>query len=1130
MEKYTANYAYTNPNFVIQNLPKGENKNLIPTLYVLKNILQRGFPTTLSKYLQSKLGAIHKLDNFNERFLFTNPEIPIWHNTILGDTFNDYFPTKIFLEEILPRELGEYAFTTSMFLPEVEINEITGLYVEKFAYQRVDLYAPALKLVIEIDGQQHKTSHHQISDQERDNYLSSKGVQIIRISTQELQNGSYKRKIEDILLHFEKYKVLLSHYKKSYDKIVSDKVSELDIKTKLLPTAIIRFQILILELLERECLNLTQEWKINILNYEDIGDYATLAIEDLEIWFSKLWKLRTKEKISFPKYDITYISDPSGFSFEDCHINIDFSLFKRYTDENEINKNIIFIRSDYFDILKDKNYFRVSTSNPINYKIVESDKKTLEFFLNNIFDKPSFRDGQFPIVSNALNLKDTIGLLPTGGGKSLCYQLPCLLQPAVNFVVCPIKSLMYDQNDNLVKTLVTNVNFITSDLSPDERSKIETEFELGRYLFVWISPEKLQIPNFRSRLSSIISNLSIAYAIIDEVHCLSEWGHDFRTSYLNLARTVDSLSPRDFNGEGLIKFIGLTATASVNVLKDIKIEFSRQKDSLEDENIKALLDYSRKELQFEVINDGGQKFETLKSLIKHLEDTEGFMTTPEKAGLIFTPYVNGNYGCYPLSMSLGSIYQDQVGWFAGSVPKQEKRPIMSDSDFNAFKQKIQKDFKENKYQLLVATKAFGMGIDKQNIFYTFHYGLPSSVEALYQEAGRAGRWDKRAPENKLKLGKCYVLHSHETISPARVQALFERSTSFKEMQEINEEARWDGRDIMKQVFLFIQGQNDIDKDFELIRNIIKFYYKERSKVIINWNDAKYKLGLDNSLLEKQIYRLSLLGIVSDWTTNFINSFDVYFNTVDEKHVMKNVEYYISKYEPTLNVKDAISSSIGETLLDKSIYFLLVWIFENIAYNRKQSLKTLSDWCSEFTDSDSFKKRLDSYFTFTDLTFVLQHIAENPYEYDKWFKVFSLDKMPNLSKLGPLKDSLSRFLESYRSNTGLNLISGLIRLSLDEFDDADGQARLQAAIQDLEDKFNENDKNMLLDKLIEFGLLLDTDAKKANLAFSIINTYPEKTDFLAEKYGVDYIKIHLYKDNLKKLKALTRGLHEQLTRF
>ncbi|MDR7695192.1 helicase-related protein [Riemerella anatipestifer] len=182
---------------------------------------------------------------------------------------------------------------------------------------------------------------------------------------------------------------------------------------------------------------------------------------------------------------------------------------------------------------------------------------------------------------------------------------------------------------------------------------------------------------------------------------------------------------------------------------------------MEDENIKSLLDYSRKELQFEVINDKGNKRQQLQNLIEELKNTENFIETTEKAGLVFTPNVNGAYGCYQVSNILNTLYQNKVSWFSGDIPKRDvydekagkkirTEPIMNRDEFNKHKQKVQKDFKENKYQLLVATKAFGMGIDKQNIFYTFHYGLPSSVEALYQEAGRAGRWDKRKKKTKIK--------------------------------------------------------------------------------------------------------------------------------------------------------------------------------------------------------------------------------------------------------------------------------------------------------------------------------------------------------------------------------------------
>ena len=1163
MKKYTANYTYTNPNFVIQNLITNKtNSDLLPILYVVKNILQRGFPTTLSKYLQSELGEIHKFDNFEKRYLLASNQIPVWHDTIRGDNARNYYPAKDFFEKIIYNEFGEYSFVQSLFLPEVSINEIINEENPIFINQQVDFYLPQAKLVIEIDGQQHKIDEvTRVSDNTRDNFLLSKGFNTIRITTKELRNGSYTEKVEAILKHLERHKTILKLYKSTCEKIGNALITEEEIKTKFLPTAIIRFQILLIELLTHSYLTLNKDWNFNILCHEDLPNFAELAINDLLIWIDKLWQLKHKEQLIKPDFSIKITNDKNEYQPTTKAINIDFSLYKRYTDENEINKDIIFVRTDYFDIVKDRNYFRVSTTEPINYNITDEDKQTLEFFLENIFDKANFRDGQFPIISNVLNRKDTIGLLPTGGGKSLCYQLPCLLQPSINFVVCPIKSLMYDQNDNLVKALVTNVSYITSDSGTIEREKTLSEFANGRYLFVWISPERFQIPSFRDSISAIVANFSIAYAVVDEVHCLSEWGHDFRTSYLNLAKTIDKLSPKDEKGEGKIKFVGLTATASVNVLKDIKIEFSRQKQRLEDENIKSLLDYSRKELQFEVINDNGNKSQRIRQLIKELQDTENFIETTEKAGIIFTPNVNGAYGCYQVSNTLNTVYQNKVGWFSGDIPKRDiydentgqrigTEPVMTLNEFNKYKQDIQKDFKENKYQLLVATKAFGMGIDKQNIYYTFHYGLPSSVEAFYQEAGRAGRWDKRKSENKNKVGKCFVLHSPETHDRQRVERLFHKDTTFGEIKAISDEVGFGGRDIFKQVFLFVQGQNDIERDFEIILAVKENYFREKSKVRIFWNDARNRIRINSDTLQKAIYRLSLLGIVSDWTTNFIDHYEVQFNSLAENHITKNITDYIAKYEPNADVKLRLQSEKGDTILEKAIWYLLNWTFENIAYSRKQSLKTLSDWCSEFElngGSDEFKRRMDNYFIFTDTTFILQDIAEKPDKYENWFEALYKteeieqdgikekiktyipeieDNEIKIKEYEKLRDSISRFLESYCNNIGLNFLSGFVRLALNQYEDSDGKERFESTLSTIKKTFVLEQQKDFLNRLKVLGKCL-TEGQKVELTQSISKYYPEIFEELAEYYDLAYLLNDVYAEKLKKIKELNRKLYEQL---
>ena len=350
---------------------------------------------------------------------------------------------------------------------------------------------------------------------------------------------------------------------------------------------------------------------------------------------------------------------------------------------------------------------------------------------------------------------------------------------------------MYDQHVNLKNAYITNTQFITSDQRAEEKARVQKEFANRKYLFVWISPERFQIKTFRAYLATVNASASIAHAVIDEVHCLSEWGHDFRTSYLNLTKTIEKYCPQ-------AKFVGLTATASVNVLKDIRAEFARNNRIMRNENIKSLLDYSRKELTFQVIKDNNKKLDHLNELL----DKEGVLEQKQKATLVFTPHVNGRYGCYGLANQLPT---SKAKWYSGEVPvirlpNGNNVPVMSSDEFKVYKQNVQLDFKRDQFPLLVATKAFGMGIDKQNIHYTFHYGLPSSVEALYQEAGRAGRWDHRLPGMDKLKAHCYVLYSPETVNQDTINRLFDKDTSFTELKAILNDVQWDGKDIFRQIF------------------------------------------------------------------------------------------------------------------------------------------------------------------------------------------------------------------------------------------------------------------------------------------------------------------------------------------
>src|SRR5690606_6579593 len=327
--------------------------------------------------------------------------------------------------------------------------------------------------------------------------LTLSKVLTVRIDTKdfEVRNEIYFEKIEQIKNQLDKYSRFLNLYKNNFNLSFAEIPKEIK-KTKLLPTAIIRFQILILELLESGKINLDDDkWLFEVKN-QDINGYENHAIEDVFEWLHHLLKL---QKIPFnePQFEIKYVQN---FSSSTC-IKIDFSLLERWTDENLLNEEVIYVRTDYLDLFHNRNknkldrinYFKLSTANKFEYKLIFNDEsddlENLEFFLKNIFGYDKFNNGQISIIQNILENNTTIGLLPTGGGKSLTYQLACLLQPCISFVVFPIKSLMYDQIKDLETAYIQNIESINSDTIGAERTEILDNYSNGKYFFVFISPE-----------------------------------------------------------------------------------------------------------------------------------------------------------------------------------------------------------------------------------------------------------------------------------------------------------------------------------------------------------------------------------------------------------------------------------------------------------------------------------------------------------------------------------------------------------------------------------------------------------------------------------------------------------------
>ena len=1087
-KKLTANYTNTNHNFVFHNLPlysiasEANSELLYSTLQIFKNILQRGKPTIASRGLRSAFGLELDESGLDLEALPLISRKPVsWQRLIRGNEKTANYPARIFFDQLLEKYLGDYGFVKQLTVPEVQIFDMTQVYVDQFQNRQVDFFIPQVGAIIEIDGAQHRESVE--LDQLRDEHASTLGLQVFRFSTAEVASESegFVDKMGALLNHIERIDALeqkgvlsppnsltLRKYAEEFENVDSKSAD-----TRLQLTASCRFQLLLLELIERGVFRLGEPLKLTLTNHDQI-DFVWDALEDFNEILSNLFCLQGSERLSLD-LEIEELSElPSDRG--GSTVVVDFSLLERFDDRHQVNKDVIFVRTDYFDfyrrfpggdssaiescVLEDYDHFRLSCATPIEYALDLSpnsaQRESLRFFLSNLFlpflEEVEFREGQVGIVGSALSRHSTIGLLPTGSGKSICYQLSAVLQPAVSFVVCPIKSLMYDQKADLDAIGFSRSNYITSDLKPEEKVRVQRNFGSGKYFYVFISPERFQTHQFRREMTAIGLDMVFAYAVIDEAHCLSEWGHDFRTSYLNLANTIEKFAPS-------ASYIGLTATASVNVLKDIQTEFT-----IPDEYIRTPLNFTRDELAFHVIDDKGRKSDAIIELVSEME--EKWNSTGEedgKAGIIFTSTVNGKKGCHSLAGRLSIVLNMDVRYFSGSAPKMGG---LQGAAFDRYKRQVQDDFKDNKYHLLAATKAFGMGVNKGNVAYTIHFGIPGSMEALYQEAGRAGR-DKRMFQSET--ADCYVLLTKE-VNEQLLEKVWDQGTS---VTDLKEHVKLLNGDLSTNMFFMTVNLETIGVEFKLLANIYNSLVAHKELEAITFSARQF--GVDKAKFEKAIYRLSQLGIVSDWVIEdfFNGTLEVEFRCPDIETLEGNIEHTVRKYDPGFKLDNICSSDseyykiICEKLQKGSVdkvqfifLVLLIWSYDHFVYNRRQSQKNVYEQCVAVAGKDAsaeakFKAKLEGYFRHDKSSQRLLHLAENFEDISLWLSIFRKatkeDGTPELIsavELTTLSAQISRFLESYKDNPCLDYLSGVTRLAADQFDDTDGEIRMSSAFDKL----------------------------------------------------------------------------------
>jgi len=685
-------------------------------------------------------------------------------------------------------------------------------------------------VVVEIDGGQHHNHDQNYLDRQRDETLTKiNWHNTIRIPTENIRNERYLQIINTVFRNAVNNTYITKTLDNYTNSLLLDPFNKDVLQFVLIPFGIARIQRTIIELIRNNKLSPeASKWKIAVIE-RDVP-CAAIAINDFEELMQQLNILSPEinkfPEIQFEVYctkefidssfqlaqNLHRIEDFRGSDSYDCVIDISVLQRNGVIFPIKSSAPVVSIRSVHFVAIDRK----ISTANHINYfpvcertiderwNVFEDKEKALAYLLQCIFRKSRFRPGQLPIINKALQGKSVIGLLPTGGGKSITYQLAALLQPGICMVIDPIRSLMKDQVDGLNENYIDSAVFINSTLKGEDKAKAFKKMISGQALFVFVSPERLQMDDFREMLGKMFDDkLYFSYCVIDEAHCVSEWGHDFRTSYLRLGINANK-SCKTASGIPVPLF-ALTATASYDVLADIQRELSGYGAyKLDDDSLIRFESSIRPEIQFiiedvtvpaKVYNDiwalkralGEAKRNRINQVFDNLPETfKDYIDNPDKlfskneweenpqltsilandilikdfntnnfysdknGGLIFCPHKSGFYGITDQfkpqregrPVQFEGIFDHirnrpsiQAGFFMGSGDEQDEasQVILERSIEN------QDLFKKNKLNLMIATKAFGMGIDKPNIRYTVHMNYPGSIESFVQETGRAGR-------------------------------------------------------------------------------------------------------------------------------------------------------------------------------------------------------------------------------------------------------------------------------------------------------------------------------------------------------------------------------------------------------
>ena len=734
--------------------------------------------------------------------------------------------------------------------------------------------------------------------------------------------------------------------------------------------------------------------------------------------------------------------------------------------------------------------------------ITDTTDELLSTFVRDYFRKKELRPGQSPILCNVLSQKSTIGLLPTSAGKSLCYQLASLLTPGTTIIVSPLVALMEDQTQYLRDIGIDRIMAWHGGSNHHDKN-IGAIFI--RNSMVFITPERLQRPKFRDAMESLpASDIYINYAVVDEAHCVSMWGHDFRPSYLTLERNFRKFCP--FQERKLI-LVALTGTASNHVLIDLK----RELDIRDSEAIVRPKTFKRPELHFNLVKcSNSEKANILQQVtdsiaqrlnIQQLDmNAHGmiFAYTPKEAWELFGKQVGDAKGAVR-TMLTGSNSQLRCGIYTGSSPRDEnKRPLFNQDEWTRYKKDTLKAFKRGQIKMLFGNTAVGVGIDNERLNYVINYRMPQSMEAYYQQCGRAGRNGQDS--------ECFLIFSDD--APHDTQRWLNHDIEKRSN-------RWD--DLSTVAYFHQNNFPGIDQDYKGSMLVFKNLYTgdpdQQGKVEVKRVERT----------ERYISYWLILGVIDDYeVTGMIQNtvyrilrhpiVETYRQNHDQEplkeHIINSLHSYLSRYQPTL--KSAIEKEIDEheepKFISSALRVLIKFLYKRMEYQQRESIRTMVNFCNETdTSPERLQSRITAYFDSSDkFSNSLSVMSENSLDIHSVVQL--LDKIDGFDDAEHLLGETRRLLEErpHVSSEAINLYAHIYAYSeavtrSNTF--VQSFARLIECIRE-EKQISPEGQLIFLIKYMSYFTNLD------RLFSNVISTelFAKMFEYLYKKYGMEYLGV------------------------